>query len=244
MSARPEKTYSPSVTSRSRGGRWSWRATRAPFWSDEAAGVRRQLAGEHPQQGRLAGAVAAGERHPLARLELEGDVGEQQLAADVDVEGCRGRDRHRPANLDHRHRRNLDGMAGPLRHLGELAKARATQALLRARRRPGAGRARGAAAGAAGGARGRMARRLRLPAQLRGARRSSSTPTSRACRSADLLLRRPTLPDPAALDRFVNAPGEVAGVLVGHTHFDHAVDAPAIAGRFGCRPTARTRWST
>ncbi len=52
---------------------------------------------------------------------------------------------------------------------------------------------------------------------------------------ADLLRRRPTLPDPAALDRFVHAPGEVAGVLVGHTHFDHAVDAPAIARRFGCR---------
>ena len=50
-----------------------------------------------------------------------------------------------------------------------------------------------------------------------------------------LLLRRATLPDPVALDRFVRAPGEVAGVLVGHTHFDHAVDAPAIARRFGCR---------
>jgi L-ascorbate metabolism protein UlaG (beta-lactamase superfamily) len=52
---------------------------------------------------------------------------------------------------------------------------------------------------------------------------------------SSLLLRRPTLPDPAALDRFVHAPGEVAGVLVGHTHFDHAVDAPAIARRFGCK---------
>ena len=52
---------------------------------------------------------------------------------------------------------------------------------------------------------------------------------------ADLLRRRPTLPDPAALDRFVRAPGEVVGVLVGHTHFDHAVDAPAIARRFGCK---------
>jgi L-ascorbate metabolism protein UlaG (beta-lactamase superfamily) len=51
----------------------------------------------------------------------------------------------------------------------------------------------------------------------------------------DLLRRKPTLPDPAALDRFVRAPGEVAGVLVGHTHFDHAVDAPAIARRFGCK---------
>jgi L-ascorbate metabolism protein UlaG (beta-lactamase superfamily) len=50
----------------------------------------------------------------------------------------------------------------------------------------------------------------------------------------DLVLRRPTLPDPAALDRFVKAPGKVVGVLVGHTHFDHAVDAPAISRRFGC----------
>ena len=52
---------------------------------------------------------------------------------------------------------------------------------------------------------------------------------------SDLLRRRPTLPDPAALDRFVHAPGDVVGVLVGHTHFDHAVDAPAIARRFGCK---------
>jgi len=51
----------------------------------------------------------------------------------------------------------------------------------------------------------------------------------------NLLMRRPTLPDQAALDRFLRAPGEVVGVLVGHTHFDHAVDAPAIARRFGCR---------
>jgi L-ascorbate metabolism protein UlaG (beta-lactamase superfamily) len=51
----------------------------------------------------------------------------------------------------------------------------------------------------------------------------------------DLLRRRPTLPDPTALDRFVHAPGEVVGVLVGHTHFDHAVDAPAIARRFDCK---------
>ncbi len=50
-----------------------------------------------------------------------------------------------------------------------------------------------------------------------------------------LLLRRPALPDDAALGRFLPDPGgEVAGVLVGHTHFDHAVDAPAVSGRFGC----------
>ncbi len=47
-----------------------------------------------------------------------------------------------------------------------------------------------------------------------------------------LLLRRRALPDPALLDRWVGRAGDVAGVLVGHTHFDHAVDAPAIAQRF------------
>jgi len=52
----------------------------------QRARVRRVLAGEDPQQRRLAGPVAAGQGHPLPRLELEGDVGEQQLAADVDVE--------------------------------------------------------------------------------------------------------------------------------------------------------------
>jgi L-ascorbate metabolism protein UlaG (beta-lactamase superfamily) len=49
-----------------------------------------------------------------------------------------------------------------------------------------------------------------------------------------LLLRRTALPDPTQLDRWVGGRGggDVAGVLVGHTHFDHAVDAPAIARRF------------
>lgn len=47
-----------------------------------------------------------------------------------------------------------------------------------------------------------------------------------------LLLRRPAMPDPALLDRWATAAGDVAGVLVGHTHFDHAVDAPEIARRF------------
>ncbi|MFN8112325.1 MAG: MBL fold metallo-hydrolase [Solirubrobacterales bacterium] len=48
-----------------------------------------------------------------------------------------------------------------------------------------------------------------------------------------LLLRRRALPDPAMIDRYAAAPGEVAGILVGHTHFDHAVDAPEIARRHG-----------
>jgi L-ascorbate metabolism protein UlaG (beta-lactamase superfamily) len=47
-----------------------------------------------------------------------------------------------------------------------------------------------------------------------------------------LLLRRPAMPDPALLDRYAGVGGDVAGVLVGHTHFDHAVDAPAISRRF------------
>jgi L-ascorbate metabolism protein UlaG (beta-lactamase superfamily) len=50
-----------------------------------------------------------------------------------------------------------------------------------------------------------------------------------------LLLRRTAVPDPAALDRYLPHTDDAVGVLVGHTHFDHAVDAPAIARRFGCR---------
>jgi L-ascorbate metabolism protein UlaG (beta-lactamase superfamily) len=46
-----------------------------------------------------------------------------------------------------------------------------------------------------------------------------------------LVLRRKALPDPAMLDTYARAPGRVAGILVGHTHFDHAVDAPALAAR-------------
>jgi L-ascorbate metabolism protein UlaG (beta-lactamase superfamily) len=49
------------------------------------------------------------------------------------------------------------------------------------------------------------------------------------------LLRQNTLPDEAMIERYAGAPGAVAGVIVGHTHFDHAVDAPAIARRFGAR---------
>ena len=50
-----------------------------------------------------------------------------------------------------------------------------------------------------------------------------------------LLMRQAARPDPASLERYLRPPGEVAGVLVGHTHFDHAVDAPAIARRYGCK---------
>jgi len=125
-------------------------------------------------------------------------------------------------------------VARPLRHLGDLAKARIT--------RSSAQREDGQALGEL------ETSPLELPAGLEvewlgvsGYRMSFEGKTlfvdpyvSRVPFS-DLLRRRPTLPDPEALDRFVSAPGEVVGVLVGHTHFDHAVDAPAIARRFGCR---------
>lgn len=51
---------------------------------------------------------------------------------------------------------------------------------------------------------------------------------------SSLLRRRPARPDPTMLDRYLPATGDVVGVLVGHTHFDHAVDAPAVAARYGC----------
>jgi L-ascorbate metabolism protein UlaG (beta-lactamase superfamily) len=125
-------------------------------------------------------------------------------------------------------------MAGPIGHLGDLAKARMT---------------RRASAREDGQALGELeARPLDLPAGLEvewlgvsGYRLSCEgrdlfiDPYLSRVPFGDLLRRRPTLPDPAALDRFVRATGEVVGVLVGHTHFDHAVDAPAIARRFGCK---------
>jgi L-ascorbate metabolism protein UlaG (beta-lactamase superfamily) len=124
-------------------------------------------------------------------------------------------------------------MAGPLRHLGDLAKARVT--------RRAAEREDGQVLGEL------EAKPLELPAGLEvewlgvsGYRMTFEgqtlfiDPYLSRVPFGDLLRRKPTLPDPAALDRFVHAPGEVAGVLVGHTHFDHAVDAPAIARRFGC----------
>jgi L-ascorbate metabolism protein UlaG (beta-lactamase superfamily) len=49
-----------------------------------------------------------------------------------------------------------------------------------------------------------------------------------------LVGRKPVVPDPVAIERFIGSAPGVVGVVVGHTHFDHAVDAPALAGRFGC----------
>jgi L-ascorbate metabolism protein UlaG (beta-lactamase superfamily) len=125
-------------------------------------------------------------------------------------------------------------VASPLRHLGELAKAQVGR---RAAQHEGEQ------------ALGELeARPLELPDGLEvewlgvsGYRISAEgktlfvDPYLSRVPFADLLRRRSALPDPAMLDRFVHTPGEVVGVLVGHTHFDHAVDAPAIARRFGCK---------
>ena len=89
--------------------------------------------------------------------------------------------------------------------------------------------------GRSGRTRDRVARRLRLPAHLRGlgadhrslhlaraAQVAAVAPhRSARCRTARSL--------PAGPPR-----KQAVGVLVGHTHFDHAVDAPAIARRDGC----------
>jgi L-ascorbate metabolism protein UlaG (beta-lactamase superfamily) len=45
-----------------------------------------------------------------------------------------------------------------------------------------------------------------------------------------VILRRPTLPDARLIDRYVR---RADAILIGHTHWDHAVDAPAIARRDG-----------
>lgn len=48
-----------------------------------------------------------------------------------------------------------------------------------------------------------------------------------------VLQRKPSLPDAAVLDRVLSGvTDQVVGVLVGHCHFDHAIDAPEIARRY------------
>jgi L-ascorbate metabolism protein UlaG (beta-lactamase superfamily) len=51
---------------------------------------------------------------------------------------------------------------------------------------------------------------------------------------SSLLRGRPALPDAALHDRHLGHVDGVEAILVGHTHWDHAVDAPALARRFGC----------
>lgn len=51
-----------------------------------------------------------------------------------------------------------------------------------------------------------------------------------------VLRRAPAHADLALHERYLGGEvGEVVGVLVGHTHFDHAIDVPALARRHGAR---------
>jgi len=51
-----------------------------------------------------------------------------------------------------------------------------------------------------------------------------------------VLRRTPALADPALHDRYLGTGRHgVAGILVGHTHFDHAIDVPELARRFGTK---------
>ncbi len=59
-----------------------------------------------------------------------------------------------------------------------------------------------------------------------------------------LLLRRTAVPDRPRSTASCPPPTTPSGVLVGHTHFDHAVDAPAVARRFGCRAYGSTSLAT
>ena len=53
---------------------------------------------------------------------------------------------------------------------------------------------------------------------------------------AAVLRRTPAVADPDLHERHLgDGHGHVVGLLVGHTHFDHAVDVPEIARRFGTR---------
>jgi L-ascorbate metabolism protein UlaG (beta-lactamase superfamily) len=51
---------------------------------------------------------------------------------------------------------------------------------------------------------------------------------------SSVLRRRPALANPALHERYLRPAGELVGVLVGHTHFDHAIDVPEIARRYRC----------
>ena len=49
-----------------------------------------------------------------------------------------------------------------------------------------------------------------------------------------VLRGRRAVADRAMIERWLRPVGEVLGVLVGHTHFDHAIDVPVLCERHGC----------
>ncbi len=52
---------------------------------------------------------------------------------------------------------------------------------------------------------------------------------------SSVLRREVVHADPRLHDRILSDVGDVNAILVGHTHFDHAIDVPALARRFGAR---------
>jgi len=51
-----------------------------------------------------------------------------------------------------------------------------------------------------------------------------------------VLSRRPALADPGLYERLLGTErGDVVGILLGHTHFDHAIDVPLLARRWDTR---------
>jgi L-ascorbate metabolism protein UlaG (beta-lactamase superfamily) len=51
---------------------------------------------------------------------------------------------------------------------------------------------------------------------------------------SSVIRRTPALANLALHERYLRPSGHIVGVLVGHTHFDHAIDVPEIARRHGC----------
>jgi L-ascorbate metabolism protein UlaG (beta-lactamase superfamily) len=51
---------------------------------------------------------------------------------------------------------------------------------------------------------------------------------------SSVLRRAPAMADPALHERYIRPSGHIVGVLVGHTHFDHAIDVPEIARHHRC----------
>jgi hypothetical protein len=66
-----------------------------PLRECERAAVDAELAGQHPKQRRLPGAVRPGEGEPVAALDLERDAVEQRVSRDVLAELVCDYDCHR-----------------------------------------------------------------------------------------------------------------------------------------------------
>ncbi|HEX5853780.1 MAG TPA: MBL fold metallo-hydrolase, partial [Solirubrobacteraceae bacterium] len=52
---------------------------------------------------------------------------------------------------------------------------------------------------------------------------------------SSVIRRTPALANRALHERYLRPTGDVVGVLVGHTHFDHAIDVPMLARDHRCK---------